>query len=164
MSRIDTVFDLCIINLTLILYEDSRKLKIFCLKRYAIVLWLICTPIISYIFSMVDHTQERAILEFPSPHLVHCGLQIKPINNSLLWVLGLRNCCCKVPDLKGIIQDFIVCMFLMLPTHCSFNNSPPSGAYMHQGIRVALVQKMACRLFGAKPLSKPMLGYCDLDP
>ena len=23
---------------------------------------------------------------------------------------------------------------------------------------------MACRLFGAKPLSKPMLGYCPLDP
>ena len=28
----------------------------------------------------------------------------------------------------------------------------------------ALVQIMACRLFGAKPLSKPMLGYCQLDP
>ena len=23
---------------------------------------------------------------------------------------------------------------------------------------------MACRLSGAKPLSKPMLGYCQLDP
>ena len=23
---------------------------------------------------------------------------------------------------------------------------------------------MACRLFGAKPLSKPMLDYCQLDP
>ena len=23
---------------------------------------------------------------------------------------------------------------------------------------------MACRLFGAKPLSKQMLGYCQLDP
>ena len=28
----------------------------------------------------------------------------------------------------------------------------------------ALVQKMGCRLFGAKPLSKPELGYCQLDP
>ena len=27
----------------------------------------------------------------------------------------------------------------------------------------ALVQIMACRLFGAKPLSKPMLRYCQLD-
>ena len=35
---------------------------------------------------------------------------------------------------------------------------------MRQRIRSALVQIMACRLFGAKPLSKPMLGYCQLDP
>ena len=29
--------------------------------------------------------------------------------------------------------------------------------------RPSLVQIMACRLFGAKPLSKPMLGYCELN-
>ena len=45
-----------------------------------------------------------------------------------------------------------------------FNSSPPSAAYMRQWIGSALVQIMACRLFGAKPLSKPMLGYCQLDP
>ena len=44
------------------------------------------------------------------------------------------------------------------------NSSPPSAAYMHQWIGSALVQLMACRLFGAKPLSKQMLGYCQLDP
>ena len=27
----------------------------------------------------------------------------------------------------------------------------------------ALIQIMSCRLFGAKPLSKPVLGYCQLD-
>ena len=27
----------------------------------------------------------------------------------------------------------------------------------------ALVQITACRLFGAKPLSKPILGYCQLE-
>ena len=27
-----------------------------------------------------------------------------------------------------------------------------------------LLQIMACRLFGAKPLSEPMLSYCQLDP
>ena len=35
---------------------------------------------------------------------------------------------------------------------------------MRQWFGSALVQIMACRLFGAKPLSKPMLGYCQLDP
>ena len=34
---------------------------------------------------------------------------------------------------------------------------------MRQWIWSALVQMMACRLFGAKPLSKPMLGYHQLD-
>ena len=33
-----------------------------------------------------------------------------------------------------------------------------------QRIGWALVQIMACRLFGAKPLSKPMLACCQLDP
>ena len=45
----------------------------------------------------------------------------------------------------------------------SFNSSPPSAAYIRQWIGSALVQIMACRLFGAKPLSKPMLGYCQLN-
>ena len=35
----------------------------------------------------------------------------------------------------------------------------PRAAYMGQKTRWALVQIMACRLFGAKPLSKPMIGY-----
>ena len=43
-------------------------------------------------------------------------------------------------------------------------SSPFSAAYMHQWIWSAFVQIMACRLFDAKPLAKPMLGYCQLDP
>ena len=35
-----------------------------------------------------------------------------------------------------------------------------SAAHMHQLIRSALVQIMACHLFDTKPLSKPTLGYC----
>ena len=45
----------------------------------------------------------------------------------------------------------------------SFNSSPPSAAYMRQWIGSALIKIMACHLFGAKPLSKPMLGYCQLE-
>ena len=44
------------------------------------------------------------------------------------------------------------------------NSSPPSAAYMCQWIGSSLVQIMACRLFGAKPLSKPVLKYCQLYP
>ena len=43
-----------------------------------------------------------------------------------------------------------------------FNPSPPSAAYMRQWIGWSLIHMMACRLFGAKPLSEPMLGHCQL--
>ena len=46
----------------------------------------------------------------------------------------------------------------------SVNSSPPSAAYARQWIGSALVKIMACRLFGAKPLSKSMLDYCQLEP
>ena len=39
-----------------------------------------------------------------------------------------------------------------------------SGAYMRHQRRPSLVQIMACRLFGTKPLSEPMLYYCQLNP
>ena len=35
---------------------------------------------------------------------------------------------------------------------------------MHQWTGSALVQIMACRLSGAKPLPEPMQAYCQLDP
>ena len=38
-------------------------------------------------------------------------------------------------------------------------SSLPSAAYMHQWNGSTLVQTMACRLFGAKPLSEPTLIY-----
>ena len=43
------------------------------------------------------------------------------------------------------------------------NSSTPSVTYMRQWIGSTFVQIMACRLFGSKPLSKPVLGYCQLD-
>ena len=44
------------------------------------------------------------------------------------------------------------------------SSSPPSATDMHQWIGSALVQIMACRLFGAKPLSKPMLIFLSIRP
>ena len=44
------------------------------------------------------------------------------------------------------------------------NSSIPSAAYMRLWTGSALVQITSCRLFGDKPLSKPMLGYYQLDP
>ena len=43
------------------------------------------------------------------------------------------------------------------------NSSPSSAAYTRQRIGWALFQIMACRLFDAKALPKPMMTYCQLD-
>ena len=46
----------------------------------------------------------------------------------------------------------------------AFNSSPPSVTYICQWTGSALVQIMACLLIGAKPLSKPVQGYGQVDP
>ena len=46
----------------------------------------------------------------------------------------------------------------------TFNSSRPSAAYMRQWIGSALIQIMACCLFGAKFLSTPTLINSQLDP
>ena len=43
------------------------------------------------------------------------------------------------------------------------NSSSPGIAYMRRWTGSALVQIMACRLSGTKPLPEPMLTYCWLD-
>ena len=44
------------------------------------------------------------------------------------------------------------------------NSLKPSDAYMRHQPRSSLVQILACRVIGAKPLSEPILYYCQLDP
>ena len=44
------------------------------------------------------------------------------------------------------------------------NSALPNAAYMRQWVLSALVQITACRRISDKPLSKPMLWYCQLDP
>ena len=47
--------------------------------------------------------------------------------------------------------------------HClPFTPLRPRDAYMHQWTMPSLVEIMACRLLGAKPLSEPMLTYSQL--
>ena len=44
------------------------------------------------------------------------------------------------------------------------NSSGPSDTYMRQYNIPTLLQIMACRLVIVKPLSEPMLTFCQLDP
>ena len=47
--------------------------------------------------------------------------------------------------------------------HQNGNPFPPSAAYMRQWTGSALIQVMACCLYGTKPLPEPMLPFCQLD-
>ena len=47
---------------------------------------------------------------------------------------------------------------------CRYNPLRPNDAYMRHHTRPSLVQIMACRLSGAKPLSGPLLAYFLLNP
>ena len=56
-----------------------------------------------------------------------------------------------------------ISIFPELRSARKINSFPPSATHMRQGTGWELVQAMACRLFGAKPLHEPMLAYCLLD-
>ena len=47
---------------------------------------------------------------------------------------------------------------------CSINSWRPRDAYKSHQIRPSLLQIMACHVFGARPLSEPMLDYCQSVP
>ena len=81
---------------------------------------------------------------------------------------GKEEMCFVIPSLGPLYQTmanfFQRCRRSNADTDHYINSSPPSAAYMRQWIGSALVQIMACRPFGAKPLSKQMLDYYQLDP
>ena len=58
------------------------------------------------------------------------------------------------------IKEYSIQKFYM---RVPLNSSPPIAAYMRQWAGSALVQAMACSLFGAKTLPGPMLINCRLN-
>ena len=81
---------------------------------------------------------------------MHCSVRLHCPSGSLE-----TNCIRKI---RGyILRELHGCV-------SGFNSLRLSYIYMHQENIPTLLQIMACRLFGAKPLSEPMLLYCQLDP
>ena len=108
--------------------------------------------------------------------------------NSVMWLLipwllvlpghdlprmTLKGFCLRLPvqPVMEILSYYITVLFwAMIIAWRDFSHNvfyqliTPSAAYMRQWIVSALVQIMACGLYGAKPLSEPMLDYYQLDP
>ena len=73
----------------------------------------------------------------------------------------------KKPVVRSFDVSCDVTMNKLLNKHLRgrwINSLSASVTYMHQYTRPSLVQIMACPLFSAKALYKPMMGYCQLDP
>ena len=83
----------------------------------------------------------------------------KSLSEPMIVCLLMHECITLPQWVKSNTVDHII-----IKPQWVNSSPPPSATYMRLGIGSALVQIMACRLFGAKPLSKPMLGYCQLDP
>ena len=95
------------------------------------------------------------------------------VSTKLLCIILSLPLICHVPILQNYTKNCVFCI-ATIPTcalkssegcnnSCANLNSSnfPSAAYMREWIGSTLVQIMACRLFGARPLSK--LGYCQSD-
>ena len=77
------------------------------------------------------------------------------VSSIKLWITKIKAALCQV---------LMIWITAHKPQWSLINSSPPSAAFMHQWSGLALVQVMACRLIGAKPLSEPMLTYYQWDP
>ena len=84
------------------------------------------------------------------------------LHHGCWWPGDTRSLSISRPGINQVFHDYFSLSSRRADT--AFNSSPPSAAYMRQGTRPALVKIVACRLLGAKPLSKTMLVHCQLDP
>ena len=113
------------------------------------------------------------VLSAPNgPHVGPMNLVIREgLGHTRVTCGQAMGCHCNYLVIKHPFQywDFRVhCNYIQYSCMCNlidlFNSLRPSDAYMRQHNMPTLLQIMACRLFSAKPLSKPMLPYYQLDP
>ena len=115
------------------------------------------------------YTAKFSILRSPHIWLSHLTWQMFNCLYLGYWQVGY----CK---LKTIGEQSLCCyvsvmFFNMFHIHLKWFAKRPLSWLIEAEWRIyasvqitTLVQIMACRLIGAKPLSEPMLDYCQLDP
>ena len=81
---------------------------------------------------------------------------------SLIRILNKQSRCRWFATYVTVMNDMIMITFSDNHLNCNWlvSSLRPRDAYMRHQTKPSLVQIMACRLFGAKPLSEPMLWYC----
>ena len=149
--------------------RGSRILSASFLSSYSLSWFIVKVPATAvFIKTSVTVAVNQSWLNSAHPHQIpffkQCSYMINLNSKSIIWNQFDRQWFTASQTM--IIQCFHLMWHFYL-TVCdeynAVNSSPPSAAYMCQSFWTALVQITACRLFGAKPISKPMLGYCQLD-
>ena len=95
--------------------------------------------------------------------MVHYGLFVWSIVEFVRWVHE------TAVEVRAQGNKYIPQFYMDVITHACLNvmevnSSPASTTCMPQIPGLALVQIIACRLFGAKLLPEPLLTYCQPDP
>ena len=125
---------------------------------------------------LLIHICQRCHKEYPTHMCRWKLLLLKESNSNHVCDLGFmdvlstiftawdQSLCFHYPTYTHIYIHIHIHIHAYIARLQCVNSSPPSAIYLCQWTGLALVQVMACRLFGAKPLPEPMLPYCQLDP
>ena len=111
-------------------------------------------------FSYGETTEEKvhSTVSQSGPHVAEVRIRA---SMELTWIISnWRFRQCYAFTISQLI--FIVIILFMCSTSPHIDSYPLTAAYKPQWIGSTLVQIMACRLYGAKLLSKLMLGYLSI--
>ena len=130
--------------------------------RQQAITWANVDPDLCRHMVSLDHNElTHWGLSAPSHYLNQCS---HIVNWALRNIFQCNFICNSKVFIQGNALENGICKMVAESSRPKcVNSSPPSATYMHQWISSALIQIMVCRLFGAKPLSEPMLPYCQLD-
>ena len=97
----------------------------------------------------------------PSHYLTQFWIIVNwTLRNKLQWNFNRNS---NIFNKKNALENVVCEMASILSRPQCVNSLRLRNAYMCHQTRPSLVQIMSCRLFGDKPLPKPVLGYCQLD-
>ena len=120
--------------------------------------WLIICGLRCHIMNSVNFGSSNGLLPDSTKLLPEPMLSLHQLG-SVACIWGYYH---KIWTYQSVKQNHISEITSRSPREKWVDSSLLSAAYMRQWTRSSLVQVMACRLLGAKPLPKPMLTYCHL--
>ena len=82
-----------------------------------------------------------------------------------IWHTEVKNVCFVIhgDNFQHFMVDRLFMAIYTIDEYEDVKSLRPSDACMRRLTSTPLDQIKACRLFGAKPLSEPMLTYCQLE-